>query len=74
MNILDLQYEFQSSWEFIGDNECDRNLLTIKRIGCDGSGQDMQIEENYCMTRTAVEELRLGLEAMLMSIKDYLQE
>ena len=72
MNILDLQYEFKTEWEFIGDNECDRNLLTIKRIGVDGSGQDMQIEENYCMTRTGVEEMRLGLEAMLLSIREYL--
>ena len=72
MNILDLQYEFKTEWEFVGDNECDRNLLTIKRIGVDGSGQDMQIEENYCMTRTGVEEMRLGLEAMLLSIREYL--
>jgi hypothetical protein len=55
-------------------NECDRNLLTIKRIGVDGSGQDMQIEENYCMTRTGVEEMRLGLEAMLLAIREYLDD
>lgn len=74
MHILDLQYEFKTEWEFIGDNECDRNLLTVKRIGVDGSGQDMQIEENYCMTRTGIEEMRLGLEAMLLSIREYLDE
>lgn len=74
MHILDLQYEFNASWEFIGDNECDRNLLTIKRVGVDGSGQDMQVEESYCMTRQGIEEMRLGLEAMLMKIKDYLQD
>lgn len=74
MNILDLQYEFNSSWEFIGDNECDRNLLTIKRTGIDGSGHEMQIEENYCMTRNGIEEMRLGLEAMLVKIQDYLQD
>ena len=74
MHILDLQYEFKTEWEFIGDNECDRNLLTVKRIGVDGSGQDMQIEENYCMTRTGIEDMRLGLEAMLLSIREYLDE
>lgn len=74
MNLLDLQYEFKTEWEFIGDNECDRNLLTVKRIGVDGSGQDMQIEESYCMTRTGIEEMRLGLEEMLLSIREYLDE
>lgn len=71
MNILDLQTEFKTEWEFIGDNECDRNLLTIKRAAFDVNGNDILCEESYCFTRNAIDEMRLGLEAMLQSIKDY---
>ena len=41
MNILDLQLEFKAEWEFIGDNECDDNLLTIKRVGIDSENENL---------------------------------
>jgi hypothetical protein len=74
MNILDLQYEFKTEWEFTGDNERDRNLLTVVRSGVDGLGKTITIVESYTMTRIAIEEMRLGLEAMLLSIREYMDD
>jgi len=74
MDILDLQDEFKAHIEFIGDNECDYNLLTVKHFKPDNMGKDMKIERSVVLSNDAIRDIAIGLEAMAKVMRDYLND
>lgn len=74
MNILDFQDTFKVEFEFIGDNECDRNLMTITRKPYDANGHEVCTEESYCLRSDALADIKMGLEIFLQKLNDYIKE
>ncbi len=69
MNILELINNFGSEITFIGDNEQDKNQLTIHLY----DGLEVAKSENLTLTSGQLEDLVEGLEILSCSIRGYLE-
>lgn len=73
MDILDFEQEFQCALSFEGDNEQDKNEMTVQYERVDCYGKDVKIVETFTTCRGVLEDVALGLEAMAKKIRDYLE-
>lgn len=69
MNLLELMNNFGSDINFIGDNEQDKNQLTIHHY----NNMEVTSSEHFMLTKDELEDLVDGLEILACSIRGYLE-
>lgn len=74
MNVLEFENGFECTITFEGDNETDISQMKIKRTAFDGYGNDILIEDNFYLRTETLENIALGLEAMALKIKYFLNK